>query len=167
MTTPGNESVLRIDGLVERAVVLSSADLAAVDARHQLADVGSIVAGKRGRGVLLRGLLELARPQAEADYLTLHAAADDFHASVPLSAVRDVGVLVYELDGEPLPLKSGGPIRFLLPDSAACHTAEIDECANVKFVDRLQLTAGRGQDNRPSTAAEHARLHEAEQKAKS
>ncbi|MCE9548125.1 MAG: molybdopterin-dependent oxidoreductase [Planctomycetia bacterium] len=155
-----NNILLTVDGLVEKPLALSAADLAAIDVQYQVPDVGTIVPGRRGRGVLLRGLLALARPKSDGDYLTLHSTADDFHASVPLSSVRDVGVLVYEIDGQPLPKSAGGPLRFLLPDSAACHTAEIDECANVKFVDRLEVTAGRGHDNRPSTVDEHARLHQ-------
>ena len=157
-----NETKLTINGLVENPLTLSAADLAAIDSQHQIADVGMVVPGRRGRGVMLRAVLELAKPQAKAGYLTLHSTVDDFHASVPLAAVRDSGVLVYQLDGLPLPESAGGPIRFLLPDSAACHTAEVDECANVKFVDRLELSAAKGPDNRPSTLREHERLHEAE-----
>ena len=52
------------------------------------------------------------------------------------------------------------PFRFLIPDFAACKTHEIDECANVKFVNRIELTRERGHDNRPHDEAEHAALHE-------
>jgi DMSO/TMAO reductase YedYZ molybdopterin-dependent catalytic subunit len=95
-----------------------------------------------------------------ARWLTLHSSKDNFHASVPLDAVRDRAIIIYELDGQPLPEKSGGPFRFLIPDFAACHMAEVDECANVKFVDRIELTANRGFDNRPKDDAEHAKLHQ-------
>jgi hypothetical protein len=50
-------------------------------------------------------------------------------------------------------------VRFLIPDYAACHTDEIDECANVKFVDRIELTTEKGFDNRPHDGAAHAALH--------
>jgi len=73
--------------------------------------------------------------------------------------VRDRGLLIYRLAGDPLPAKDGGPIRFLIPDFAACHTTEVDECANVKFVDRIELSRERGRDNRPQQAAEHEALH--------
>jgi 2-dehydropantoate 2-reductase len=158
-----SESRLIVDGLVKKTLSLTAVDLAQVVAQHQVDDVGAVVPGRRGRGVTLRGLLELAVPEASADYLTLHSQSDDFHASVPLAAVRDSGVLVYELDGQPLPASAGGPIRFLLPDTAACHMAEVDECANVKFVTRLELRQGRGFDNRPSTQREHERLHQSQQ----
>ena len=42
----------------------------------------------------------------------------------------------------------------------ACHTSDIDECANVKFLDRIELAIGKGHDNRPEDDEEHARLHE-------
>ncbi len=70
--------------------------------------------------------------------------------------------MIYALDGEPLPAKAGGPLRFFIPDFAACHSADVDECANVKFVDHIELTAARGRDNRPTDEAEHAELHRRE-----
>jgi len=105
-------------------------------------------------------LLALVRPRAGVRYLTLHASNDDFHASIPLDSVRDRAILIYRLNGQPLPLSAGGPLRFFIPDFAACHTQEVDECANVKFVDRIELSQERGQDNRPSEEEEHAKLHE-------
>ncbi|MCE9556062.1 MAG: molybdopterin-dependent oxidoreductase [Planctomycetes bacterium] len=159
------ETRLTIDGLVEKPLTLSMTDLAAIAHQFQVPDVSVLVPGRRGRGVMLHGLLEQAAPHASAAYITLHSTTDDFHASVPLSAVRETGVLVYEVDGQPLPASTGGPFRFLLPDVAACHTAEVDECANVKFVDRLELTGTRGFDNRPSTKREHERLHAAQQQS--
>ena len=77
----------------------------------------------------------------------------------PLDAVIDKALVIYRLDGQPLPEKAGGPVRFFIPDFAACQTHEIDECANVKFVDRLELTAEKGFDNRPHDGDEHAALH--------
>jgi DMSO/TMAO reductase YedYZ molybdopterin-dependent catalytic subunit len=117
---------------------------------------------RTGDGVTLESLLARVRPRATADYLTLHAGEDDFHASVPLAAVRAEGILVYRLDGAPLPAAKGGPFRFLIRDPAACRTDELDDCANVKFVDRIELTAGRGRDTRPHDEAEHAALHRGE-----
>src|SRR5919106_108212 len=100
--------------------------------------------------------LSLADPTPSATYLTLHASADDFHASVPLDTVRQRGLLIYEVDGQPVPLSAGGPFRFYIPDFAACHSAEVDECANVKFVDRIELSSDKGFDNRPEDEKQHA-----------
>lgn len=155
--------VLKIDGEVEVARQLSYDDLARIDAADQVVDVSRLDPKRQGDAVTLAGLLKLVRPLAGADYLGLHAAADDFHASIPLAAVIERGLLIYRVAGAPLSAKSGGPFRFYIPDHAACHTDEVDECANVKFVDHIQLTIGRGYDNRPLDEAEHAKLHEDQQ----
>lgn len=151
---------LSIDGEVEKSLSLSPADLAGIDAAFQIPDVSKLVPKRQGRAVRLAGLLALAQPKSHATYLTLHASTDDFHASVPLAAVRDQGLLIYEVDGRPLPLSAGGPFRFYIPEHDACHSSEVDECANVKFVDRIELTRGKGQDNRPEDEKQHAQLHQ-------
>ena len=148
-----------ISGLVDAPRSITFADLAAIPSEHQVVDVSRLVPGRKGDAVELAGILKLVRPTRDAQWLGLHAARDDFHASIPLSAVLDKALVIYRLDGQPLPEKAGGPVRFFIPDFAACHTQEIDECANVKFVDRLELTAAKGFDNRPHDGDEHAALH--------
>lgn len=150
---------LTIDGAVRTAMRLSVADLAAIDAAGQVPDVSRLDPKRAGAAVTLAALLDLVSVQDDARWLTLHAAADDFHASIPLEAVRDSAVVIYRLNGQPLPPKSGGPFRFLIPNLTECHAADINECANVKFVDRLELSAERGFDNRPTEEEEHAELH--------
>ncbi|MEX2026742.1 MAG: molybdopterin-dependent oxidoreductase [Pirellulaceae bacterium] len=154
---------LSVTGLVAAPRQLSFADLVAIDGRHQIADVSRIAPGKRGDAVTLAGIVELVQPMPAAKYLGLHATADNFHASIPLSAVMEKALLIYRLDGQPLPAKAGGPVRFFIPDHHACQTHEIDECANVKFVDAIELTADKGIDNRPHDEQQHAELHAKEQ----
>jgi DMSO/TMAO reductase YedYZ molybdopterin-dependent catalytic subunit len=154
--------LLTVSGLVDRPLQLSAADLAAIGEQYQVPDVGLLEPGRRGRAVRLEGLLAAACAQPAAQWITVHARADDFHASVPLAAIRARAVLIYELAGGPLPVSAGGPLRLLIPDFAACRAAEVDECANVKFVDALELSADRGHDNRPADEAAHARLHAAD-----
>lgn len=153
---------LQIDGEVTKPLELSLPDLAAIDAAWQVPDVSRVDPKRKGKAVKLAGLLALANPHPSATYLTLHASADDFHASVPLDSVRERGLLIYEIDGQPLPLSAGGPFRFYIPDFAACHSAEVDECANVKFVDRIELSSSKGLDNRPEDEKQHADLHHRE-----
>jgi tRNA (guanine-N7-)-methyltransferase len=153
------EARLIVEGEVERPGALAAGDLAAIDARHKIVDVSQIDPKRQGAAVWLRGLLEHVGAKPTAGYLTLHASADDFHASIPLSSVLDRGFVIYSLGGKPLPASAGGPFRFFVRDYLACHSAEIDECANVKFVDRIELTAARGRDNRPHDDAAHAALH--------
>jgi DMSO/TMAO reductase YedYZ molybdopterin-dependent catalytic subunit len=151
--------MLTISGEVAAPRTITFSELAAIDNAHQVADVSRIIPGRMGDAVRFAGLLGLVRPKSTAKYLGLHSSKDDFHASIPLAAVAERALVLYRLDGQPLPASAGGPVRFFIPDFAACHTAEIDECANVKFVDRIELTAERGLDNRPHDGVEHAALH--------
>jgi DMSO/TMAO reductase YedYZ molybdopterin-dependent catalytic subunit len=157
--------VLRVNGEVQRPLALTFADLQAIAAEHQIPDVSQLAPKRAGGAVRLEGVLAQAGVKPAGDYLTLHSSTDDFHASIPLSAVRQRAVLIYRLENEPLPIKAGGPVRFFIPDHAACHVVEVDECANVKFVDRIELTHGRGYDNRPSEDEEHAELHRRQEEA--
>ncbi|MGI8981218.1 MAG: molybdopterin-dependent oxidoreductase [Pirellulaceae bacterium] len=154
-----SEVLLKITGEVESPRELTFADLEAVDPRQQIVDVSQLAAGRKGDAVRLAGLLALAKPKAAAKYLNLHSTTDNFHASIPLSAVSDKAIVIYRLDGQPLSVRAGGPVRFFIPDHKACHTDEIDECANVKFVDTIELAVSRGFDNRPHDEQEHAERH--------
>jgi DMSO/TMAO reductase YedYZ molybdopterin-dependent catalytic subunit len=151
--------MLNITGEVAQPRTLTYDDLVSIDARHQVSDVSRLLPGRQGDAVRLAGIVELIRPTEKAKYLGLHSSTDNFHASIPLAAVLDRAVVIYRLNGQPLPAKAGGPVRFFIPDFAACHTHEIDECANVKFVDSLELTAQKGFDNRPHDGDSHAELH--------
>jgi DMSO/TMAO reductase YedYZ molybdopterin-dependent catalytic subunit len=155
-----NESPrLTIDGHVDRALSLSHADLAAMDSSGQIADVSQIDPKRAGGAVTLEALLAASQARNNARWITLHATSDDFHASIPLDEIRERGMVIYTLEGRPLPAKSGGPFRFYIRDFAACHSADVTECANVKFVDRIELSVERGYDNRPTEEEEHAELH--------
>ena len=150
---------LKRDGAVRRQRSFSFADLESFAAEHRVLDISRLDPKRKGDAITLSSLLATTDPVDEADYITLHAARDDFHASLPLAAVRDRAVVVYRLHGAPLPESAGGPFRFFIPDHAACHAAEIDDCANVKFVDRIELSVGKGRDNRPQNDADHESLH--------
>jgi len=154
-----NTDLLRIDGAVDQPLTLGFNDLARIDARDQVTDLKRHGYKRAGDAVRLAALLRLARVQPAASYLGLHGTADDFHASIPLEAVLDRALVIFRIDGAPLPAAIGGPFRLFIPDHATCQAAEIDECANVKFLDRIELTVEKGQDNRPHDDAEHARLH--------
>ncbi len=150
---------LRIDGEVAHPCQFSFDDLRTFAEADQVRDVSRFHPKRPGDGVTLRSLLDRVQPRESASYLTLYATQDNFAASIPLAAVVDEAVLVYQLDGAPYPEAKGGPFRFLIPNPAACHTDELDDCANVKFVDRIELTAGKGRDTRPHDEATHEALH--------
>jgi DMSO/TMAO reductase YedYZ molybdopterin-dependent catalytic subunit len=152
--------LLRLDGEVERPLDLCYEDLSGFAESEQVSDVSRFQPSRRGDGVALEALLSLAKPKPEANYLTLHAGRDDFHVSIPLDPVRAEGIVVYKVGSAPLRSDQGGPIRFLIRNPAACHTDELDDCANVKYLDRIELTVRKGRDTRPHDDAAHAALHE-------
>lgn len=154
-----NPVVLRVDGAVESPADWSLEELRGLPEAHQVEDVTRFHAKRPGDGVALEAILERARPLPEADYLTLHAEKDDFHVSVPLQAVRAEGVVVYRHGDGPLSPQNGGPVRFMIRDPSACHSSELDDCANVKYLSRIELTVGKGLDTRPADDAEHEALH--------
>jgi DMSO/TMAO reductase YedYZ molybdopterin-dependent catalytic subunit len=155
--------LLKVEGLVEHPLELRFSDLSGLPTEAQVSDVSRFQPTRRGDGVTLEALLERARPRPEANYLTLHADRDDFHVSIPLEAVRGEAIVVYKLGDRGLGPEHGGPIRFLIRDPAACHTDELDDCANVKYLSRIELSRRRGRDTRPADEGAHAALHAAQQ----
>ena len=148
---------LSLGGHVENPAEISFEKLAQLP---QIVDVSRFDPKRSGDAVALSELVALAKPKAGAKYLGLHSSSDNFHASIPLEPILDRAFLIYrQVNGSPLDAKAGGPFRFYIPNHKACHTDEIDECANVKFVDRLEFTVQKGFDNRPHDEAEHADLH--------
>ncbi len=158
--------LLKIEGAVENPLDLGFEDLERLPESFRVDDVSRFHPSRRGDGVALEAILALARPRAEANYLTLHADRDDFHVSVPLAAVRSESVIVYKIGARQLGAENGGPVRFIIKDPTACHTSELDECANVKYLSRIELSVRRGRDNRPADDAAHAALHQAGQPPK-
>lgn len=154
-----NSLTFRVDGRVERPADFDFAQLQQLPAEYQIPDVSQVVPGRTGGAVRLAGLLDQVQPQSDARFIGLHASRDDFHASVPLDAIREQAILIYARDGRPLSAEQGGPVRLFIPDHAECQADEVDECANVKFIDHIELTAERGFDNRPQDEDEHAELH--------
>ena len=110
----------------------------------------------------LSSLLAIAGPDPQAKHVTLHADRDDFHVSIPLDAIRaeqGPGRLQGPC-GIGYGVEQGGPIRLIIRDPLACHSGELDECANVKYLSRIELTLGRGRDTRPVDDAEHQASHD-------
>jgi DMSO/TMAO reductase YedYZ molybdopterin-dependent catalytic subunit len=157
-----SDVLLKIDGAVEHPLGLTFADLAAFPAASQFADVSRLHSTRRGDGVTLDAILDRAGVRPGAKHVTLHADRDDFHVSVPLEALKGQGIVVYKLGSESLSVEHGGPIRLIIRDPAACHTGDLDDCANVKYLSRVELTERRGRDTRPETETAHAALHEAQ-----
>ena len=154
---------ITVTGLVERAARLDYEGLAALPG--QIADVSQLASDREGVAVRFAAVLDAGGASRDAAFVTLEAEGD-FAASIPLEPVVDQAVIIYGLGNGPLPGDKGGPMRFLIPDPAACGTADVDRCANVKWLQRIELTAERGRDVRPRTVRAHEALHEAERRAR-
>ncbi len=135
--------VLRIDGAVVQPLSLDAAAFGKLPEEAQVRDLSGVLPGKKGRGVRVKAVLELPAIQPGADHVTFHSQDGQFAAALTLDQAKEFGVLVYELDGEPLSVKKGGPFRLVAPGLG-------DLCANVKGVNRIEFTKGPGKDTRPS-----------------
>jgi DMSO/TMAO reductase YedYZ molybdopterin-dependent catalytic subunit len=147
---------LEVGGLVNRPCTYDYDGLSALSG--QVPDISALADDRVGAAVRLDAIVAAVAPTQDVRYVTLFAEGD-YSACVPLDAVIDQAVLIYSLDGSPLPRARGGPLRFFIPDVAACHTATVDSCANVKYVRKIVLSAEPGIDSRPKNVAQHLRIH--------
>ena len=136
--------ILRMEGAVIQPVTLDREAIAKLAEEHQIPDVGVLVPGTSGKGVRIRGLLDVPALAIGADHVVFHSQDGRFSACLTLQQAKDFGVLVYEADGGALSAQKGGPFRLITPGLG-------DLCANVKSVNRIEVSVGPGKDTRPST----------------
>ena len=116
---------LVIDGLVDKRVELSFDDLVGMGLDEYsitLTCVSNVVGGDlignaKWLGVPVRDVLRAAGVQSGAD-MVLSRSTDGFTASTPLSSLTDDSIdaiLAVAMNGEPLPLEHGFPVRMVVP----------------------------------------------------
>ena len=115
---------LRIHGMVERPIELSWQDLVEREARERIVTLtcvsnevgGDLVGTASWTGFPIADLLAEAGPLPEADML-LSTSVDGWTAGTPLEALRDGrdALLAVGMNGEPLPLEHGYPVRQVVP----------------------------------------------------
>jgi DMSO/TMAO reductase YedYZ molybdopterin-dependent catalytic subunit len=67
-------------------------------------------------GVPIRDIVKLAGVQSKATYLTL-VSADGYQIQLPIeTALRESNFLAYQVNGKPLPIQHGFPLRAVFPD---------------------------------------------------
>jgi DMSO/TMAO reductase YedYZ molybdopterin-dependent catalytic subunit len=114
---------LEIGGLVEKPVSLSLADLRAMPSRTQITRhdcVEGWSAIGKWKGARLAALLETVRPKPEARYAVFYCAdpmeangASPYYESIDMDdAYHPQTLLAYDLNGAPLPIQNGAPIRL-------------------------------------------------------
>lgn len=135
--------VVRIDGAVVQSVSLDRTAMGQLPGEHQVEDVSRFMRSMKGRAIKVKGLLEVPALDITADHVTFHSIDGKYAATLTLQQAGDYGLLLYELDGGPLPEGMGGPFRLITPGLG-------DLCANVKGVGRIEVRVGTGKDTRPS-----------------
>jgi DMSO/TMAO reductase YedYZ molybdopterin-dependent catalytic subunit len=126
---------LRVDGLVERPLSLTLAEVLSLAPLSSTADFlcekGWVVPDLHWEGVALRAILDLAGPLPTAGWLRV--GAGEFTVLLPLAEAMDSALLAGRLDGAPLTPEHGAPLRLVAPGRACYYS--------VKWVDRLELFA--------------------------
>jgi DMSO/TMAO reductase YedYZ molybdopterin-dependent catalytic subunit len=116
---------LVVDGMVGQRVELSFDDLIGMGLDEYVITLtcvsneigGDLVGNARWLGVPVRDVLAMAAPGADAD-MVLSRSVDGYTASTPLSALTDPSIdaiLAVAMNGEPLPLEHGFPVRMVVP----------------------------------------------------
>ena len=146
---------LRVHGLVAQEVELTWDELLAsdlVEAWVTLCCVsnpvgGDLVGNQRWLGLPVREVLARARPQSDAD-MVLSRSADGWTASTPLTALTDDrdALLAVGMDGAPLPVEHGFPVRLVVPGlyGYVSATKWVTELEVTRFADATAYWTDRG-----------------------
>jgi DMSO/TMAO reductase YedYZ molybdopterin-dependent catalytic subunit len=151
---------LRVVGLVDEEVEISFADLLALPLVERATTLtcvsnevgGDLVGNALWLGHPLRDLLARARPHADAD-MVLSRSADGWTASTPLDVLTDPdrdALLAVGMNGEPLPLAHGFPVRMVVPGlyGYVSATKWVVELKVTRFADDLAYWSTRGWSER-------------------
>ncbi len=125
---------LKVDGLVACPLTLDYSRVRALPAVEDLSPFecleGWRVSQNRWRGVAVGTFLDRACPLPKAHFVTVHSG--EYIISLTLDQAQRPGVLLaYDLNGVPLAVEHGGPLRLVVPDKECFY--------GVKWVERLEL----------------------------
>ncbi|MEU4192606.1 molybdopterin-dependent oxidoreductase [Kribbella sp. NPDC026611] len=115
---------LRIHGMVDRELTLTYDDLLKRPVIHKWVTLtcvsnevgGDLIGNALWSGVLLKDLLEEAGPAKNADAIQ-STSKDGFTAGTPLPTLLDdrQAMLAFAMNGQPLPVEHGFPVRIVVP----------------------------------------------------
>jgi DMSO/TMAO reductase YedYZ molybdopterin-dependent catalytic subunit len=137
---------LKVDGLVAQPLELSLAQLQAMPARSQITRHDCVEGWScigQWKGVRLSHLLDLAQVKPEARFVVFHCLdrmeEEDEHTlyyeSVDLDdAFHEQTILAWELNGKPLPVENGAPLRARIERQLGYKQP--------KYLHRVELVAG-------------------------
>ncbi|HUJ74732.1 MAG TPA: sulfite oxidase-like oxidoreductase [bacterium] len=129
---------LTVDGLVEQTQRLSWQQFTTLPKAEQVSDFHCVTTWSkydvRWQGVKFCTLVEQVRPNPNASHVILECG-DGYTTNLPLRELSgDDVLLAYELEGAPLPLEHGGPLRMLVPHLYAWKSAKF--LTRITFQDR-------------------------------
>lgn len=147
---------LRITGLVEEDVEIGYRELLRLPLRESAVTLscvsnevgGDLVGNAIWLGYPIREILARAKPLAGAD-MVLSTSIDGFTASTPLEVLLDESrdsLLAVGMNGEPLPLEHGFPVRMVVPGlyGYVSATKWVTELRVTRFADDLAYWTVRG-----------------------
>jgi len=150
---------LRVHGLVEQEVTLSFQDLLdaqLIESHVTLTCVSNPVGGNlagnaKWLGLPIRDVLARAKPKDGAD-MVLSKSIDGFSASTPLEVLQDGrdAMLAIGMNGEPLPLEHGYPVRMVVPGlyGFVSATKWVVDLEVTRFADNKAYWTNRGWSER-------------------
>ena len=101
----------------------------------------------RWGGVPMLEVLDRARPTDEAKF-AFFTSYDGYTTNLPIGALFAPGVfLATKLDGSPLPLRYGGPVRVVIPQLYAWKSAKFIKAIEFRAEDELGYWEKRGYSN--------------------
>ncbi|CAG4929742.1 sulfoxide reductase catalytic subunit YedY precursor [Acidithrix ferrooxidans] len=121
-TTNNSSFRLEVRGQVANNLTLSLENLAIMHTPDLVATfhcvTGWSVPNQRFGGVTLSKVIEMAQPASSAKYVNFRSFDGVYTESLPLNQAMSNGtMLVTHLDGVPLPLEHGGPLRLFVNKS--------------------------------------------------
>ena len=140
---------LVVDGLVDQPLSLSLADLKALPARTQITRHDCVEGWSsigKWKGARLSALLDRAKLKADARYIVFHCAdtleqtldgTGRYYESIDLvDAYHPQTILAYQMNGHPLPVAHGAPLRLRVERQLGYKHA--------KYVQRIQAVRHLG-----------------------
>jgi DMSO/TMAO reductase YedYZ molybdopterin-dependent catalytic subunit len=150
---------IRVTGMVDQEIELNLDDLLAkplIERHVTIACVsnevgGDLIGNARWLGWPVRELLALAGPLPGAD-MVLSRSSDGWTAGTPLEVLTDSrdAILAVGMNGEPLPLEHGFPVRMIVPGlyGYVSATKWLTELRVTKFADAEGYWTPRGWSER-------------------
>lgn len=127
----------RVHGEVENPVTLSWEQFRALPRAEQVSDFHCVTTWSkkdvRWGGVKMSEIVRLVRPRQSAHFVIQHSGDQYTTNTTVFEATAPDALLADTLDGQPLPLEHGGPVRMVVPTLYAWKSA--------KFLRALEFTA--------------------------